>query len=724
MKLIVLVGVSYAALKECGDGSQINLSGLLPSCEKLNGSLVVDKHIPDKLELQEVTGGLDFRAELPSYFQKPLKVSKLKLDFSSSADINFSHIIAEEIDIRGHFKGLVFNTEPSVFIWRSGSFKHISGIKGSHLRNVELRPSKKGAVQFEDVKSLDSLTLSYPSDFSIFPNLKEANVIKLVEYQRDINLDIETADTIEIQFRSGAEGEVRLGKLTTVHNSISVIGSAVKFSAPRLTWGRLVFNSQLQTLELNQGLEWIGKARFDSSDFCEKYYNAFNARKLQFDTPNSCNAIYRRSSGSNTSTSFLGPYTGNDVPLKAVHLNRLVIRSTDSIANQCESSSAEASKSLAFSNENTHSTSNINKVAGTLKVSNSNYFSVPKLVEIQGSLAVMNSKFFSAACVSKITGDLEVMNSGHFSAPVLDEMQGNLIILNSYNSSVAGHLKIGKELSIENSPWFAAPNLIEVQGSLKVLNSKSFSSPSITKIGGNLKISNSGNFSLSKLKEIKGNLEVLNSGGLSSNALISLEKADKVHLGYDGSSLNFNSLKSITSLRISGSPLVNVTGIDVDHLDNLILESCPYLNHIPLMNLKSLNNLLISSTYSFGISSTNNIVITSSYNNVFYSSSGSNEEPNEDKLKSVLQENILKPLCAIGRQITLEGNADFQALYQRCSSIVAPIESTKLQMTGFKDMKLVYNLKARVLRVFPASKEKDLPKQYSSSQVTLKKSIN
>ncbi|KAJ9059249.1 hypothetical protein DSO57_1004561 [Entomophthora muscae] len=532
----------------------------------------------------------------------------------------------------------------------------------------------------------------------MFPNLKEANAIKLVEYQRDIDLDIETADTIKIQFRSGAEGEVRLGKLTTVHNSINMTGSAVKFSAPKLTWGRLVFNSRLQTLELNQGLEWIGKARFDSSDFCEKYYNAFNARKLQFDTPNSCNANYRRSSGSNTSTSFLGPYTGNDVPLKAVHLNRLAIRSTDSIANRCESSSAEASKSLTFSDKSAHSTSDINKVDGTLKVSDSDYFSMPNLFEIQGSLAVTDSKFFSAACVSKITGDLKVMDSNHFSVPSLKEIQGNLIIRDSPNFSVAGHVKIGGNLSIRDSNEFAAPNLIEVQGSMEVLDSKSFSSPSITKIGGDLKIADSGNFSLSNLKEIKGNLDVLDSSGSSSDALISLEKADKVHLGYDGSSLNFNSLKSITSLKISDSHLVNVTGIDVERLDSLILDSCPHLNHIPLRNLKSLNNLLISSTYSFGISSTNNIVITSSYNNVFYSSSGSNEEPNEDKLKSVLQENILKPLCAIGRQITLEGNADFQALYQRCSSIVAPIESTKLQMTGFKDMKLVYNLKARVLR--------------------------
>ncbi|KAJ9055019.1 hypothetical protein DSO57_1008362 [Entomophthora muscae] len=235
-----------------------------------------------------------------------------------------------------------------------------------------------------------------------------------------------------------------------------------------------------------------------------------------------------------------------------------------------------------------------------MEVKDSNNFSALNLKEVKGNLIISKTNGISVTGHLEIGGRLSITNSKNFFASNLI-VKKILVISKTNEFSVTGHLEIGGHLSITDSSYFSAPNLKKVPGSLKVDHSDNFYSPSMTEIGKDLEISRSDNFSAPNLKEIKGNLKITDSV-LNNHALFSLKKVKNMQLRHQGSSITFNGLKSISSLEVFSSSLVNITGIDVDHLDDLILKDCPNLSYIPLKTLKSLNNLVISASYRTGLS--------------------------------------------------------------------------------------------------------------------------
>ncbi|KAJ9089130.1 hypothetical protein DSO57_1016052 [Entomophthora muscae] len=601
--------------------------------------------------LQEVAGELVVNNELPSNLKWPLKVSSLVLNYDAKSRNNdFSQIKAEEIRIFGFQAEELIITEPSVLEWYYGSIKTITGITGTRLKRVILGSDVRNRIKFNNVTRLDSLIFNkrlYPT-FSSLTHVNNASARHLME---DLTLDIQSVGKLDITTGDYSGGRsILLNNLETA-DEVTIASHKVKlFSAPKLMYGRLEIKHATE-LNMNKNLRWNETSFITSDDFCEKYFKAFKDHGLAFKTDNRCEVDCKQ------------PYTPMNLAsytsckeFKTIEINQ------KSVENIPLHEAATITSDLIITNYNgILSVPKLAVITGNFILTNSlNFsFSAPKLKKIQGSITIQDISSFSAPSIKKFQGSIILQNSSSFSAPSLKNMQGDLTILDSSS--------------------FHTPKLKKIQGSIIIYNS-TISASSLEEVRGSISIKNSNNFSFAKLKKIKGDLNVTNSNTSSRQALYHLKRVRSIELCQQTNNIQFKSLKASNKLRIYNSSLISITGIDVTRLSDLTIKGCPRLNYMPLLDLKVVTNVYISSEELEDISH----IFLASFN-----------VTNQIIITKFQYDQMHLHLLDAG-QLTLKDNPNLEVLHLKAEHLNSPLKfvnNPNLSVVKFKNMKINYKLK-------------------------------
>ncbi|KAJ9088206.1 hypothetical protein DSO57_1025467 [Entomophthora muscae] len=771
-KLLLLAGCS--ALKDCGYGLSTNLENLDVNCEKWNGTINIGPYYkvdPSKeFLLKEVTGDLVVDNEVPSNLKWPLKVSRLVLNSNARSQRNdFSQIKAEEIRIFGFQAEELIIAEPSVLGWYYGSIKAITGITGTRLKRVVLGNDVRNRVQFDNVTRLDSLVFHrrlYPT----FPRLTLVNEVYAQDLIENLNMGIQSVGKLHVTTYGSGDRSILLNDLKTA-DEVTIASHKVKlFSAPNLTWGRLEIKHATELI-LNENLGWKGLSSITSDDFCEKYFNAFTARGLAFETDNSCKAdctqlytpmnltsyafcdgfttivINQKSAeyirlneattitGDLIITNYNGTFSApklteitgnvkitNSKPFSFSALNLKKIQGSVTIQNSSSVSLPRLNQfhgQITIQSSGSFSVPNLQKIKGDITIQNSSSFSALNLDEVEGSINIQGSSnlsadilkhfqgsillhgssSFSAPTLEKIQGDITILDSSSFSAPELKEIQGNVTIQNSSSFSVENLDKFKGSITIKDSSPLLTPNLKIIQGNITINNS-SLSASGLEEVWGSFSIQNSIDFSFPNLKKIKGNLDVKNSNPSSRQALYHLESVRSIEFHQQIDNIEFRSLTAINTLIIRNSSLARITGIDATQLEELTIASCPRLNHLPLWELKAVNNAYISAA---GVEDISNIF------------SASFHVTSQITIASFQHRQMNLHLLSAG-QLTLKDNPNLEVVHLKAEHLNLPIKTINnpnFRVANFINMRINYNLQPSNFKVLTSSTEKELQSQGS-----------
>ncbi|KAJ9078609.1 hypothetical protein DSO57_1005175 [Entomophthora muscae] len=380
-----------------------SIENLDTSCDKLVGSLIIKGDAAVELNLQEITGELKVLKHLPS-LKRPLKVSKLILEPTDFKDYNLSQITADEIQVGTRVRGkVIFDPEPAALIlYPSGSIT-FSGITGTRLKRVEILGYNARVVGFREVKHLDYLEIRENEAFEDFFSLESANSVHIESTTSRVQLNIQKVGTLLIEAKSGFMNKptISLENLAHVDDYIKVKGNPESFHAPKLTWGRLDFETEPTTLELNKDLEWAGKAVFKSKNFCQKYFHHFLVRSVDFDTPDNCN--------------FKCPQTYDSTSINSLrfckNLNAIQITKHSPKSIYLDNANTLTGDLIIDNHNGSFSAQSLTKITGNVHIVNCGSFSAPNLTEIEGSLTITNSSYISLFKLERILGDLKLTDS-------------------------------------------------------------------------------------------------------------------------------------------------------------------------------------------------------------------------------------------------------------------------------------------------------------------------
>ncbi|KAJ9089137.1 hypothetical protein DSO57_1016057 [Entomophthora muscae] len=216
------------------------------------------------------------------------------------------------------------------------------------------------------------------------------------------------------------------------------------------------------------------------------------------------------------------------------------------------------------------------------------------------------------------------------------------------------------------------------------MHASNLSASDLEEVWGSISIKNSNYFSLPKLKKIKGNLKVTNSNPSSRQAFYHLKSVKSIEFHQQTNNIEFKSLKAIDTLRIHNSSLVSITCIDVTQLEDLIIEGCPRLNHMPLLDLKAVNNAYISAAGVEDISRT------------FFASFNVTKQIT---ISNFQHDQLHLNLLGAG-QLSLKDNPNLEVLHVKAEHLTSPIKTTKnpnLHVVKFKKMRINYKLQLQQL---------------------------
>ncbi|KAJ9064894.1 hypothetical protein DSO57_1025524 [Entomophthora muscae] len=540
---------------------------------------------------------------------------------------------------------------------------------------------------------------------------------------------------------------ILLNNLETADDVIIASSKVKLFSAPKLTWGRLEIKHATELI-LNENLGWKGLSSITSDDFCEKYFNAFTARGLAFETDNrckvDCNQLYTPMNL--TSYAFCDGFTTIVINQKSAEHIRLYEATTITgdliITNYNGTFSApkltEITGNVIITNSKPFSFSalNLKKIQGSVTIQNSSSVSLPKLNQYHGQITIQSSGFFYVHSLQKIKGDITIQNSSSFSAHNLNEAEGSITIqgssnfsahiLNNFQGSILLHdsssfhapdlKEIKGNVTIQNSSFFSVENLDKFKGSITIKDSSPFLTPNLKVIQGNITINNSSlsasdleevwgsfsiqnsnDFSFPNLKQIKGNLDVKNSNPSSRQALYHLESVRSIEFHQQIDNIEFRSLTAINTLIIHNSSLARITGIDATQLEELTIAGCPRLNHLLLWELKAVNNVYISAA---GVEDISNIF------------SASFHVISQITITSFQHHQMNLPLLSAG-QLTLKDNPNLEVLHLKAEHLNSPIKTINnpnLRVANFINMQINYKLHPSNFKVLTASTERDQSK--------------
>ncbi|KAJ9089133.1 hypothetical protein DSO57_1016054 [Entomophthora muscae] len=707
VKLLLLA--SCSGLKECGFKALTKLINVDVSCEKWYGDIDIDQYYKGdsskEFMLQEVAGTLNVAGELPINLKWPLKVSRIMLVRGAMSDsYDFSQIAAEEIVIDASQEKLTI-VEPSVFKWKYGHIDSISGIKGTRLKYVELSNEARSRIHFDNVTHLDTLVF-HGNLYPTFPNLTYVKHITALSLDYKFDMDIQRVGKLEVTKANYLRGQsILLNKLEATEDVIIASGKFNLFSAPKLTWGRLELK-HVTKLNLNESLRWKGTSFITSDDFCEKYFKAFVGRGLAFKTNNRCEVDCKQ------------PYTPASLTLhmscetfKTIEINQksveyiplyeaaavtgdLIITNYNGTFSAPKLTVITENVIITNSNNFSFSAPNLKKIQGIVTIKNFSSFLAPNLKEIHGYIFIINSGSFSALNLNQIQGSVTVQNLSSFSADNLNEFQGNIIIKNSSFFSAYNLKKIQGDINILDSSSFHVPNLEKLQGSIS-LHASNLLASDLEEVWGNISIKNSNDFSFPKLKKVKGNLKFTNSNPSSRQALYHLESVKSIDFHQQTNNIEFKSLKAIDTLRIHNSSLISITGIDVTQLEDLIIEGCPRLNHMPLLDLKVVTSAYISAAGIEDIS------------RIFFASFNVTKQIT---IANFQHDQLHLNLLSAG-QLTLKDNSNLEVIHVKAEHLTSPIKTINnpnLHVVKFKKMRINYKLHLSNFKVLTASTEKEL----------------
>ncbi|KAJ9083310.1 hypothetical protein DSO57_1035967 [Entomophthora muscae] len=657
--------------------------------------------------LQEVAGTLNVAGELPINLKWPLKVSRIMLVRGAMSDsYDFSQIAAEEIVIDASQEKLTI-MEPSVFKWKYGHIDSISGIKGTRLKHVELSNEARSRIHFDNVTHLDILVF-HGNLYPAFPNLTYVKHITALSLDYKLDMDIQRVGKLEVTKANYLSGQrILLNKLEATEDVIIASGKFSLFSAPKLTWGTMEIDTTYLTL--NKSLRWKGTSFITSDDFCEKYFKVFVDRGLAFKTNNRCEVDCKQ------------PYTPANLTLhmscetfKTIEINQksveyiplyeanavtgdLIITNYNGTFSAPKLTVITENVIITNSNNFSFSAPNLSKIQGSVTIQNFSSFLAPNLKKIHGYISILNSGSFSALNLNQIQGRVTVQNLSSFSADNLNEFQGNIIIKNSSFFSAYNLKKIQGDINILDSSSFYVPNLEKLQGSISLHTSNLLASD-LEEVWGNISIKNSNDFSFPKLKKVKGNLKFTNSNPSSRQALYQLKRVRSIELCQHTNNIEFKSLKAIDTLRIHNSSLISITGIDVTQLEDLIIEGCPRLNHMPLLDLKVVTSAYISAAGVEDIS------------RIFFASFNVTKQIT---ITNFQHDQLHLNLLSAG-QLTLKDNSNLEVIHVKAEHLTSPIKTINnpnLHVVKFKNIRINYKLHLSNFKVFTASTEKELQSQ-------------
>ncbi|KAJ9088208.1 hypothetical protein DSO57_1025468 [Entomophthora muscae] len=320
----------------------------------------------------------------------------------------------------------------------------------------------------------------------------------------------------------------------------------------------------------------------------------------------------------------------------------------------------------------------LEKIQGDITILDSSSFSVHTLYEIQGDITILDSSSFSVRTLDEIQGDITILDSSSFSAPELKEIQGNVTIQNSSSFSVENLDKFKGSITIKDSSPLLTPNLKIIQGNITINNS-SLSASGLEEVWGSFSIQNSIDFSFPNLKQIKGNLDVKNSNPSSRQALYHLESVRSIEFHQQIDNIEFRSLTAINTLIIRNSSLARIAGIHATQLEELTIAGCPWLNHLPLWELKAVNNAYISAA---GVEDISNI-----FNVSFHVTS-------QITIASFQHRQMNLHLLSAG-QLTLKDNPNLEVVHLKAEHLNLPIKTINnpdLRVANFINMRINYNL--------------------------------
>ncbi|KAJ9086946.1 hypothetical protein DSO57_1038319 [Entomophthora muscae] len=728
-KLLLLAECS--ALKVCGSMYMTDLDQIDVSCEKWNGDLSSEyMTAPSHAgKLREITGMLLAGDTLPSGLKGPLKVSELMLrsyDISESSD--FSQVVAEKIKVAKLTTEELIIAEPSVFEWKLGSIKTITGFTGARLKHVELSRDVKDRVKFDSVTRLDSLKF-HEKLTPTFPDLTHVKDVYARDLKEDLKMDIQNVGKLDITTSDDSDDlSIHLNSLETVEDVITAPDYFQLFSASKLTWGRLNIK-YARELILNENLAWKGTSFITSDDFCEKYFSAFTARGLDFKTDNHCTFDCKQPSTPVSLASYASCEEIQTIEINETSADNITLHEATTITgdliitNYNGTFSApklalitgnviitdsklfffstphlvEIRGSITIQNSSSVSLPILNQYQGQITIQSSGSFSTPNLMRIKGDIKIQNSSSISAMNLDVIEGNINILDSSSFSAPAINQIQGSLTIQHSSSFKNSMLKKIKGDLTILDSSSFLATSLDEIQGNVTILNS-SLSASALKEVVGNISIENSEDFSFSNLKKIQGNLNVTNSNISDRQPFDQLESVIYIGFHQQSKNLEFKSLKAINTLRIHNSSLTSMTGIDVTQLEELTIEDCPQLNKLPLYYLKKINSAYISSVGFKYLSE------------VFYTRF---DVSNSLTIKDFQHSQIYLPLLSAD-QLTLKDNTNLEALHLEATHLTTPlkiINNPSLYVVGFHDMKITYKIQNSNFKVSAASSVKELQSQ-------------